>query len=171
MSTGNNVTTNVRLSDEALAGITSYEDAVRAINEAGGKIESAADYGNGFAVVEKETLIGIPLLLIEWRFNEGDNGDFVSVEALTKNGEKVVFNDGSTGLRDQLHLITTRREEAGVASPQMGLLCPTGLTAKTYKRKDETGALLYVDPSNKATGVTTVANGKPAMATTYRIAM
>lgn len=127
--------------DDVLAGITSYKDAAAALDKAGVTAESASDYGTGFKVVDKATLVGVPFLAIEWRFNEGDYGDegFVSVQAITKNDDKVIFNDGSTGVCAQLRLVTRQRRDKKHPAPQAGLICAEGLTKTTYYFNEDTG--------------------------------
>jgi hypothetical protein len=65
---------------------------------------------------DKASLVGVPMFFIQWRFNSGDLGEFVSIEAITKaDGRKVVINDGSTGIRDQLMELTTTRILKGMS--------------------------------------------------------
>ena len=153
------VSTAVRISDETLGGINSYADAIAVLAEVGISVENASDYGNGFVVVDKKELINRPFLIIEWRFNQSDKygGDFVSVEAVTESGDKIVFNDGSTGVRDQLKAIEARRAAAGIPQPAMGLMCGNGLVAKDFTPKETDGTPM-------------MEKGKPLVVTIYRIA-
>ena len=96
-------------SEDEIKGLTSFGDAVALANEKGG-ITDGKDLGIGLEVVEKEQLVGVEMILLEWRFNTGDFGPFVSVTAMTKDNRKLVFNDGSTGIYAQLTEIT---DEAG----------------------------------------------------------
>lgn len=141
MSTGTDIIQQSALfSDDALADITSYNDAAALLDSANIPPETMAAYGTGFAVVDKSKLIGVGLLILQWRFNDGDyEGDFVSVEAVTATNEKVIFNDGSTGIRAQLHNVTARRQTVGHPHPQAGLIVPGGLTKTTYYYNSVTG--------------------------------
>lgn len=140
--TANALSTNVRaFDDDALAAITSFDDALRALDTGGIVAESITNYGNGFSVVEnKDTLIGVPFVILDWRFNESGMSDepFVSLTIVTKNGDKLIVNDGSTGIRAQMQAITRRRAENGNLS-QSGLVVPNGLTVSRYMYADADG--------------------------------
>jgi hypothetical protein len=123
------------LNDQQLAEIDSYAAALALLKSSGVAVETMADYGTGFKVVEKATLIGIDMLILSWRFNDGSyDGGFVSVEAITKHDEKVIFNDGSSGIRDQLAMVTAQKLDQGHKHPQAGLLVVGGLTKSSYFR-------------------------------------
>lgn len=71
--------------------------------------------GDGFAILsteQKDQLIGLPIAFMEWRFNKGDMGEFVSARVLVRVGDgpgdikKVIINDGSTGIYRQLKQYT-----------------------------------------------------------------
>ena len=127
--------------DNMLAAIKSFDDVAAMFNDNGIAVETITDYGTGFSVVDKARLVGVPMLLIEWRFNDGDFGEFVSVAAITKANEKVIFNDGSakSGILSQLRLVTQQRIERGSDTPQTGLLVEGGLTRSDYTYEDEKG--------------------------------
>jgi len=141
MTTGTDIIQSSTLfDDEALTNIVGWNDAAILLDSVGVPAESMADYGTGFAVVDKSRLIGVDLLLLQWRFNEGDyEKGFVSVEAVTRTNEKVIFNDGSTGIRDQLQTVTAQRLAAGHPHPQAGLTVPGGLTKSAYFYNEDTG--------------------------------
>ena len=137
--------------DAALASITDFATAMEAVQSVT-NIETFDDYGNGFTVLDtkdKKQLEGVPFIIVEWRNNMGDNGEFVSMAIVTKDGRKLIVNDGSLGIRDQLKSVQQRREAEGKPNPQTGLLCERGLKGASY---------------------TTTINGQEIKATTYRIA-
>ena len=83
----------------------SAEDFLAFIGDTGvATLDGSEEFGDGFALVkDKDSLVGIPMLIVEFQFNEGDFGDFVAVRAFRMdNKEKVVIIDGSTGIRDQV---------------------------------------------------------------------
>jgi len=140
--TSTDISQRSTFTDETLAAIQSFEDAMRLARDNGIPSESMADYGTGFKVVDKESLVGTDFLILEWRFNEGDyEGDFVSVTAVTKHNEKVIFNDGSTGVCAQLNMVTAQRKEKKHPTPQAFLGVPGGLTVSQYWRNTETGEI------------------------------
>lgn len=103
-----------RFDDTQLRGIQSYEDAERLLVEEYGAdaISDIADWiGNGFTVLSKElksTLVGKPFLILDWAFNIGDIGPFVSARVMTQDGGKFVLNDGSSGVYAELRELTDR---------------------------------------------------------------
>lgn len=131
----------VVFTDGILANISSYADALAKFEAAGVSMESIEDYGTGFHVVPKSALVGKPMLLVEWRFNpsELNENGFVSVMAVCTDGAKVIFNDGSTGILEQLLMVTAQRVESGAPTPQAGLGAPNGLTKSDYTYTDEKG--------------------------------
>jgi hypothetical protein len=127
--------------DQALSNIDGFEAAMAALEDAGVGYESISDYGTGFTVIDKERLVGVPFVALEWRFNASDMSEagFVSVAVVTKHGEKFVINDGSTGIREQLQNITALRATRNHKTPQAGLLVPGGLTVSSYTYTDDKG--------------------------------
>lgn len=137
------------ITDADLAGITSYEDAARLLDSLGATPVSVEDYGNGFKVVEKDTLIGVGFVIIQAHFRDGEFGDgFVSLECVTKNNDKVVINDGSTGIFAQCQMIIAQRTEKGDPTPDMGIIVPNGLTKSAYYRNKDTGETKTIKPAD-----------------------
>lgn len=128
------------ITDTVLAKITSFEDAMAALNSAGIVVESSDEYGNGFQVVDKDLLVGVNFVILEWRFNEGSFGDrqFVSASCVTEDNRKVVINDGSSGVAAQLARITDSRRERKIANSQSGLVVKGGLIKSEYYYREET---------------------------------
>lgn len=138
--------------DGILATMGSYEDALRVFESNGIQLESMDDYGTGFKVLaDKASLVSVPFLIIEWRVTEsktysntdGTPAKFVSAMVVTKHGEKFIVNDGSTGICAQLIAVQETREAKGHANPQVGLLCPAGLTRSEYKNADGQPGVTY----------------------------
>lgn len=131
---GGEVAENVRTRlIEDTRSITSFDDAIRALQLAGVEPENANDLE---LVDNKGTLVGVPMVFLQWRFNEDEKGrSFVSVEAVTKDGRKIVFNDGTKrGVRDQLRDLTEDRiaKGVGVAAAHAGLIANAGLRRSDY---------------------------------------
>ena len=123
----------------------SWEDIEKALE--GDLIEFQ---GSPYEVVEKSKLVGEPFIITNLRFWEGDKGDVVSVMLLTKDGKKLVFNDGSTGVYRQLKYIVSQTNRFS------GIKVMRGLRSSTYEtqEKDFDGNPI----------------GKPFKATTYYLA-
>lgn len=90
-------------------------------------------------LVQKESLIAVPFLAVNWRFNDNETGTFVSVEFMSQAGERGVFNDGGTGVMAQLAAITAERESAGHKFPRSGRLVRRGLRVSRYTFTNEKG--------------------------------
>lgn len=141
--TSTEVFKSVSITDDALASIKSFDDAVALLNAQFGteSAESISDYGTGFTLItDKNVLIGIPFLIVQWRFNEGDySSEFVSAELVTQAGDKIILNDGSTGIYRQLRGVTDQRIKAGkTANAYAGLAVPKGLTRTDYWFNEDT---------------------------------
>lgn len=123
--------------------ITTPADARAALENAyGAVLESSALFGDGAEFIkDKDKLIGIPFMILEWHFviDKETNREYVNVLVMNQVGEKARFNDGSTGVRDQLKKV---HEEYGI----IGIFCKFGLRKSSYMKE---------------------VNGKPEKATTY----
>ena len=100
-------------------------------------------------LTDKNALVGKKFLAVAWKFHESAEylgNEYVSVYALTIdtiNGEtRFVFNDGSTGVYQQLRNLTDARETAGHKNPQAGALIKNGLKLSEYERVDEKGNII-----------------------------
>ena len=129
------------LSEDAMMEVSSFEDALAILNASGVVAESISDFGAGFTVVDKARLLNVPFVILEWRFNASELNDagFVSLSVVTKNNDKWVINDGSTGILQQLIRITRVRRQRKHATPQNGLAVPAGLSVSNYKFTDAEG--------------------------------
>lgn len=122
--------------------------------------------GSPWKVIDKAELVGVPFVIADVRayYGKFDN-DVVAVMALVQGDDnekvrRVVFNDGSTGIKEQvLHMVRTTGRKAGI-------LCAGGLRASdyTYTPTDLDGNSLV---GKKAPDGTTY---KETPATTYYVA-
>lgn len=127
---------------EDTRNVDSYEAALAAIQAAGGTVDKASE----FEVLDKKdkaTLVGVPFVAIQWRFNTGDMGEFVSVEIITKDKRKLILNDGSTGIYAQLKHLTEDRMRKNPALPLAVALCGVeanqGLRVSEFDYTDDKG--------------------------------
>ena len=122
-----------RFLDDDLRAITSFEDAISLLVESGTVATDAAELGNGFTVLakdDKRRLVGIPFVILSFDFTPGDFGaDFVSAMIMTKGGEKLIVNDGSSGICAQLRDIAARMP---AGAKHRGIVCKHGLRASDY---------------------------------------
>lgn len=126
--------------DETLSKINSWEDALALLQSHGVEVTDITDYGDGFVGVEKDTLVNIPMVVLDYTISyngeyKDDSGNvmpFVVVRAFTSDGRKVRFTDGSTGLCKQVLGFAKRGVKGGIR-------CPKGLTVSEYDYIDEKG--------------------------------
>lgn len=124
-------------SSEELHEISSFDDALKLAAEKFGhdNIALASDViGDGFKLLEsKDQLIGTQILLLSWDFYMGDHGEFAAIRVVTRDGRKLVVNDGSSGIRDQLMAYEAKTQRKG------GLLVEKGFRRSDYEYEDEKG--------------------------------
>jgi len=123
-----------------LHDINSLQDALDLV----GDVDDFSEYGTGFVVLDKrdkDRLVGVPFVIVEWRFNHSAQyqGDFVSALVVTESGEKYVINDGSTGICTQLKSVLERRIKNNRARPNTGLTVRGGLRRSDYDTTDGDG--------------------------------
>jgi hypothetical protein len=124
-----------------LVNLESWEDLGALFSETGVELSFADKVlGDGFTILDtkdKASLIGKPMALLEWRFNESATGRFVSIRAVVKVGKsngdirKVIINDGSTGILQQLDSFTKQ------TGKQAGLIVQRGLRVSSYMYEDK----------------------------------
>lgn len=98
-----------RFTDDQLRSITNPQDALKLAASIDGPVSDLSSVlGTGFRVLDdKSKLLGVPFLILDWRFNEGDAGEFVSIMLMTET-HKFIINDGSSGIFAQLRNIPVR---------------------------------------------------------------
>lgn len=132
-------------SDDQLGDVKSFSDAMSLLNEANVSVVSTDDLGNGFTVLkEKDQLIKVPFIILDAILNRGDNGLFVSLYVVTERNEKLIVNDGSTGIRDQVRRYFARLNGRELSVDDIGSHVLKGVMVKNgLSRSDYT----YDDPN------------------------
>jgi hypothetical protein len=139
-------------------------DAVALLAAAGIEVSEVLDadqeIGEGWQVLDKADLVGVPFVITNYRFSDskkirsadGTGKQFVILYVLTREffetegkSGKWVVTDGSTGLMTQLGEWVTKKGIDLDAEKVPALSCPRGLIVSVYD---------YTDPS---TGVVTEA--------------
>lgn len=117
-----------RFSDAALRDITSFEEAFALAEEVYGDVKDIhAELGNGFTLIDdKGKLKGVAFLILHFGLNDGEFGEFSSIAAVTKNNDKYIFNDGSSGIKEQLLTLARTHQRFG------GFMVHGGLNESTY---------------------------------------
>lgn len=125
-------------SDDDFRNLETFEDALTLLTGAGLEIEEASSaLGNGFAVLKnKDILVGVPFVAIQWRFTRGDNGEFVTAYVMAKmpgsqGPNRFILNDGGTGIYQALKTYTDK------TGRNKGLYVAHGLTRSDYMYTDE----------------------------------
>lgn len=118
-----------------LKDITSWEDAAKVW---GDRVFDVRELGDGFKLLrkgDKGKLVGVPFVVAAFKFNDGDYGTFATIHVVTKDNQRYIINDGSTGIKDQLTEFFNKTHQLG------GLVCPGGLRVSEYDYEDEEGEL------------------------------
>lgn len=126
--------------DDVLRNINSLDDALAYLDQHGLAVQDVEDFGTGFHVVDKANLVGVPFVVIGHKIVKGDFGPMSVMFAVTKNNDKVILVDGSTGIHEQL---VGNEQKGSKGLLAAGLRAPfkieRGLTRSDYTYKDEKG--------------------------------
>ncbi len=123
-----------KMRQDTLEEVQSFNDALLAVESVFGALIDATELGDGFQLVKnKDTLIGIPFIILDFKFADGDYSEFTAVKLVTADNKKVVIIDGSTGIYAQLKSLATRYNRFG------GIAVKGGLTRSDYPYTDEKG--------------------------------
>lgn len=120
------------LTDDVLRQIggtgDAFADAMQIAEQLYGEVRSVAeDFGSGFQLTpDKNELVGKKFVLLKWSFTQGDFGVFASAALVTADGKKLIINDGSTGLCEQLRQYSIKTGKFG------GYVAPRGLRTSSY---------------------------------------
>lgn len=145
-----------RITDDQLRDLSDWGSIGVLAEAIGADIEDVTAYGTGFAVLdskEKKQLVGQTFAIIDWSFHTGDMGRFVSAVLLVKDtNRKVIINDGSTGICQQLVDISKKRLSEGKDASCI-LVVPKGLRVSEYTKeidgKPTSAQTFYIDFSPK----------------------
>lgn len=106
---------------------------------------SISEIDDRLKVDNKDDLIGVPLVIIDWEFKPSDMGkDYAFVTVKTQEGTRV-FADGGTGIPDQLERYKAKLLDSGARF----IYVPNGL------RKSDYVAKVVVDGEEKRIPATT----------------
>jgi len=88
--------------------------------------------GSPYAVTDKADLLGVDMVVLDYKFHQGSFGEFVSVMAITHDNRRVVFSDGSSGIYEQFRFM---KDQA--PNTTGGIRLPKGLTVSRYTYLDK----------------------------------
>lgn len=124
-----------KLPTHAFSEVETWEDAIQLAQETFGHLVSAEELGDGTELVNKDTLVDIPLLVMECSFHLstkgriGEDKFYTTVRGITKDNRKFVFSDGSTGVCQQLAFLADKHNRKG------GFYVAGGLVRSDYTVK------------------------------------
>lgn len=130
-----------QISESQLRDIVCFSDAISLVESVYGAVALSSEVlGDGFTLVEKDKLLGEPFVLVDYtvhtsKTNFDENGEglkFVTVRCVTKEDKRVAFNDGSTGVAQQLRDLAAREIYGGI-------YVQNGLRASEYEVLDAKG--------------------------------
>jgi hypothetical protein len=140
-----------------------FDDAMALAKDIIGEdVKSFADeMGTGFAILAKEDkaqLIGVQSLFLKWRFTDGDFGRYVNVAVLTQDGRKLILNDGSSGICQQLWDYTKTTAKDNYMLAKRGLRESTyatcGNCGKPRDTREDECAVCHDDDTKRGVGST-----------------
>jgi hypothetical protein len=136
-ATGEVITAVPQVSDDDLRTIgesgDAFADALALANRLGNVIDAGKELGTGFDVTEKNSLIGQAFIVLEARKNNDETTGraFWSLTAVTKDGRKVIINDGGSGIAAQMDSLDSKHN--GKVVP---LVVAGGLRVSTYNHPE-----------------------------------
>lgn len=118
--------------------VNSWDDAFAHF---GSQVTNAAEaFGDGSVLVkDKMELVGKKFFILDWTYNKAGRGNqvYVNVLAIAENGNRFRFNDGSTGIRDQLMKYEDETGQRG------GIMCSNGLRASEYEHPEHGPSITF----------------------------
>lgn len=133
----------VSFEPDDLRSIASFQDAMRLVEDTlgGTVVDASEEIGDGFTMLDdKDKLINVPFIALQWRFTPGDFGkQYVIMRVVTDTGDKYVITDGGTGIAQQMASFTERTKRTG------GLLVKRGLRKSEYDNEFGHGTTHYLN--------------------------
>src|SRR5690606_3568232 len=121
----------MEFNEETLREFSSFDDVLRA---SGGVVNKINDHlGDGFSVLEDKTeLLDVEFMVVTYSVHpsESTGKEFTSLRVITRDGRKLIINDGSTGIHEQCLAL---RKRLGNFVP---LHVPRGLRMSEYDYRD-----------------------------------
>lgn len=133
---------DVELSEDVVTNFDSFEQALSFFQNRTGVVNVGDVAGDGYVLTrDKEVLLNIPLLLIDWKELEDPETQrrYASMRIITSDGRKFRINDGSTGIFQQLKQI---RDKYNLTT---GIAVPKGFFKSEYFIDDETRKIIPPD--------------------------
>ena len=118
--------------------IASWTDAVQALDSTAGIASISGLEEWGPVVKDKDSLIDVEFLIVEWKFHQGNFGEYAAALILTPDNEKHVLTDGSSGIYAQLKQLTA---ETGRTQ---GLHAKKGLRRSDYEINGKPASTYYL---------------------------
>lgn len=119
-----------QLPAHAIADVETWEDALKLAQETFAHLISSEELNDGIVLIEKDTLVGVPFLVLDVKFRLSsfdDDGFYATVRGIDKNNRKFVFADGSVGIAQQLAFLADKFNQRG------GFFIPNGLDRSEYE--------------------------------------
>lgn len=123
------------IDDDVVKSFTSWDDIQTYFASEGIAVSTGLEISDGFVLLdegEKKRFVNVPLMIIDWRFFDGDFGEAVTFRFMTSEGGKFRGNDGSTGIYQQLKDLTKTREAEGHKAPTQACAVRKGFQESEY---------------------------------------
>ena len=119
----------------APAKFDTFADAATTFGDTLTTITGLDDWGP--VLSDKDALIDVPFIITKWTFRDGDFGPYVAALVITKDDEKFVVTDGSTGIFVQLQALHAEGKSGGV-------FCPKGIRRSDYEVNGRAARTYYL---------------------------
>lgn len=124
---------------DSLAEIKTFADAMALVQSAGLEVHSTEEFTDGFVMTDKNTLVGIPFLILDYTLSEskdykdadGNPAPYAVIRLVTEKNDKCIVVDGSAGICKQIQLYASKDARA--------VYVPGGLIRSDYKFTDGNG--------------------------------
>ena len=142
-ATETDVAVSIETNIEGLAGINSMEDALAFLQETGVEVQR---FGTGFYPLDKDSLVGVPFVILTAKTVNGDYGEMSVAHVVTgkpvkdQDGNDVtkgLLIDGGTGVHSQLQNYIQVGKSTGLAVPK-------GLVKSEYDNEHGHGVTFYL---------------------------
>lgn len=125
------------LTSAELNNLATDETSLLALLESWGLTGSDLLIGDAYPLADKNDLIDVPLMFVQWKFGTSDQygTEFVQIKAVrTDTGERMSIFDSGVGICATLHELSDLRYDAGKPAYN-GAMVPKGLRRSDYSAK------------------------------------
>lgn len=129
--------TSAAVAKRDFSAVNTWDEA---FNEVGMPVYSADVFGDGFPLIEKEKLLGLEFVVLDFSYvqaAEGSVKQYANIRCMRRDGVKFCFNDGGTGVMAQCAEFEEKYGRRG------GLVASRGLRVSRYMYEGDKAETWY----------------------------